>query len=139
MALLDQGANVLNAPVAAPQLKAMLGKAATVAANVEARTANSALIHSSNPSALIHTSSAPIHTPSPHSQVGGGSSALELLLARAAAGAPKGIDDACASLLSLMVKQASCVLPPAELEGVLQVRAPARARIRSHLISFDLI
>jgi len=57
---------------------------------------------------------------------GQGSSALELLLARASSSeaATEPLDAACAQLLQLMVRQASCVLPAKDLEAALsQARA----------------
>ena len=47
---------------------------------------------------------------------GGGSSALELLLSRAAVGSTKELDAACAALLGQMLRQASALLPAKDLE-----------------------
>ena len=87
--LLEQGGPLLDEAIAPPQLPRMLGSAA-----------------------------AP--PPAAGGEGGGGASALELLLMRAASvEAGKEMDGACAALYSLMVRQASCMLPAAALEAAL--------------------
>ena len=90
--LLERGANLLDAAVEAPQLKKRLAGA----------------IEMESPRGSLN--------------LPGGSSALELLLARAAVTTSKDFDAACAALLSAMLRQGSCLLPAAELEAAL-VRA----------------
>ena len=99
--LLERGANLLDAAVEAPQLKKRLAGA----------------IEMESPRGSLN--------------LPGGSSALELLLARAAVTTSKDFDAACAALLSAMLRQGSCLLPAAELEAALVRARSAQAGLAS--------